>query len=123
MANKQSLVKTILIAQVIMSCLIAVCLLYQGKLVALSALLGGFICVIPNFYLARKLTGKRTADVNQLKNNIYTAEIGKIMITFALFAGVFATQEWIHPVALLAGFVIAQLTHWLTPVVMSVLNK
>lgn len=106
-----------------MSCVIAVCLLYQGKLVALSALLGGFICVVPNFYLARKLTGKRTADVYQLKNNMYAAEIGKIVITAALFAGVFATQEWIHPVALLAGFGFAQLTHWLTPVVMSALNK
>ena len=123
MANKQSLISVILIAQVIISCVISVCLLYQGKLIALSALLGGFICVIPNFYLARKLTGKRTADANQLKNSIYTAEIGKIVITAALFAGVFATQEWIHPVALLAGFGLAQLTHWLTPVVMSVLNK
>jgi ATP synthase protein I len=106
-----------------MSCVVAVCLLYLGKLVALSALLGGFVCVIPNFYLARKLTGKRTADANQLKNTMYTAEIGKIIITAAFFAGIFATQDWIHPVALLAGFGLAQLTHWLTPVVMSLLNK
>lgn len=123
MASRYSLVRNILIAQIIMSCVISVCLLYQGKLVALSALFGGFICVIPNFYLARKITGKRIADADQLKNNMYTAEIGKIVITAALFAGVFATQEWVHPVALMAGFGIAQLTHWLTPVVMSVLNK
>ncbi len=106
-----------------MSCVLAVCLIFLGKLVALSALLGGFICVIPNFYLARKLTGKHTADGNQLKNNIYSAEVGKIVITAALFAGVFATQEWIRPVALLAGFGLTQLTHWLTPVVMSGFNK
>ena len=74
-------------------------------------------------YLARKLTARRTADVSELKNNLYTAEFGKILITIALFAGVFATQEWIHPVALLAGFGFAQLTHWLTPVVVSVFNK
>ncbi len=106
-----------------MSFVLALCLVYQGKLVALSALLGGFICIIPNFYLARKLVGKRTADVSQLKNNMYAAEFGKIIITIALFAGVFATQKWIHPVALLAGFGLAQLTHWLTPVVMSANNK
>lgn len=106
-----------------MSYVIAIGLLYQGQLIALSALLGGFICVIPNFYLARKLTAKRSADANKLKDNMYTAEIGKIVITAALFAGVFATQEWIHPVALLAGFGLAHLTHWVTPVVMSVLNK
>lgn len=74
-------------------------------------------------YLAHKLSAKRTADVNVLKNNLYVAEFGKILITIALFAGVFATQEWIHPLALLAGFGLTQLTHWLTPVVMSVLNK
>jgi len=74
-------------------------------------------------YLARKLTARRTADVSELKNNLYTAEFGKILITIALFAGVFATQEWIHPLALLAGFGLAQLTHWLTPVVVSVFNK
>ena len=123
MANKQSLVASILIAQVVMSCVLALCLLYQGKLVALSVLLGGFICVIPNFYLARKLVGKRTADINQLKNNIYAAEFGKIIITIALFAGVFATQNWIHPVALLAGFGFAQLTHWITPMVITRNNK
>ena len=103
--------------------MVAVGLTFLGKLVALSALLGGFICIIPNFYLACKLAGKRTADANQLQNTMYTAEVGKILITAALFAGVFVTQDWVHPVALLAGFVIAQLTHWLTPVVMSVINK
>ncbi len=92
-------------------------------LVAFSAVLGGFICVIPNFYLARKLLAKKTADVNQLRNTLYAAEIGKIILTASLFAGVFATQEWIHPVALLAGFGLVQLTHWLTPVVMSAINK
>ncbi|MDW3095941.1 MAG: ATP synthase subunit I [Gammaproteobacteria bacterium] len=123
MAKKQSLVTTILISQIIVACVIAIGLIYQGILVALSSLLGGFICIIPNIYLARKLAGKQTADVNQLQNSMYTAEIGKIIITAALFAGVFATQDWIHPVALLAGFGLAHLTHWLTPVVMSVLNK
>ena len=123
MAYKRSVVGTILIAQVLVTCAFAACLMIQGEQAALSAFIGGFICVIPNVYLARKLTAKRTADASELKNNLYAAEFGKILITIALFAGVFATQEWIHPVALLAGFGIAQLTHWLTPVVMSVINN
>lgn len=105
------------------SCAFAACLIYQGNLVALSALLGGFICVLPNAYLARKLLAKRSADQGALMNSMYAAEFGKVLITVALFASVFATQKWIHPVALLAGFGLAQLTHWLTPVVMSVINK
>lgn len=123
MAYQRSVVGTILIAQVLVTCAFAACLAIVGKQAALSALIGGFICVIPNMYLARKLTAKRTADVSELKNNLYAAEFGKILITIALFAGVFATQEWIHPVALLAGFGLVQLTHWLTPVVVSVFNK
>lgn len=123
MANRWSPVGTILIAQVFVSFAFAACLIWYGKQAALSALIGGFICVIPNMYLAHKLSAKRTADVNVLKSNLYVAEFGKILITIALFAGVFATQEWIHPLALLAGFGLTQLTHWLTPVVMSVLNK
>ena len=87
-------------------------------LLAVSALLGGLICIAPNLYLAAKLTAKRSADPGQLTNTLYMAEAGKLVITAALFALVFATQEWVHPVALLAGFGIAQLTHWLTPVVM-----
>ena len=123
MAFRQSVIKSILIAQVLVTCILAISLVWLDKQIALSALIGGMICVVPNAYLARKLTSKRTADVNQLKNNLYAAEFGKILITFALFAAVFATQEWIHPVALLAGFGLAQLTHWFTPVVLSVINK
>lgn len=123
MAYRWSVVGTILIAQTLVTCVFAFCMTYIGKLAALSALFGGLICVIPNIYLARKLMTKRSPDDSAIKNNIYAAEFGKIVITFALFAGVFATQKWIHPVILLAGFAIAQLTHWLTPLVMSVINK
>ncbi len=123
MAAQRSVVSHILIAQAFVIGGFAICLTLLGKQVALSALIGGMICLIPNMYLAYKLTAKRTADVNVLKNVLYAAEFGKILITIALFAVVFATQEWVHPVALLAGFGIAQLTHWFTPVVMSVINK
>jgi len=123
LAKKRSTINIILISQIAVTSVLALCLSYQGIYVALSALLGGFICVIPNFYLARKLLAKRTADVNQLKNILYAAEVGKIVMTAALFAGVFATQEWIQPGALLAGFGLAQLAHWITPMALSILNK
>lgn len=92
-------------------------------LLAASVLLGGMICIAPNLYLAAKLTAKRSADPRQLLSALYRAESGKLVLTAALFAVVFATQEWIHPAALLAGFGIAQLTHWLTPVVVPSLNR
>ena len=123
MARRWSEVGTILLAQVLVSCTVSASLAIVNLHAALSALIGSFICIIPNTYLANKLTAKRTADINVLKNNLYAAEFGKILITIALFAAVFATQEWIHPVALLVGFGLAQLTHWLTPIVLSVFNN
>lgn len=77
--------------------------------------MGGCVCVIPNMYMAQKLMAKRSADADTLKNSLYAAEFGKIIITMALFAAIFATQTWVSPVALLAGYIMAQLTHWLTP--------
>ena len=91
--------------------------MFQDNLTSLSVLVGGFICIIPNVYLARKISVRRTADAGELTNKLYAAEFGKIIITAALFAAVFATQEWVQPVALLVGFGIAQLTHWITPMV------
>ena len=117
--RKQSAISTILIAQFLVTLTLAVGLLTQGQQIAGSALVGGMICVIPNLYLARRLTAKRTADPNELTRIIYTAEFGKLFITAALFAGVFATQEWIQPIALLAGFGLAQLTHWVVPAVIA----
>lgn len=78
-------------------------------------MLGGLICLLPNIYSARKLTAKRTANIVELTGIIYSAELGKILITATLFIVVFSTQQWIHPLALLGGFIVAQLTHWITP--------
>ncbi|MEM8844893.1 MAG: ATP synthase subunit I [Pseudomonadota bacterium] len=117
--RKRSAISTILIAQFIVTVVLSAGLLIQGRDLAASAFIGGMICVIPNVYLARRLTARRTADPNELTRIIYTAEFGKIIITAALFAGVFATQEWIQPIALLVGFGLVQLTHWLTPVVVA----
>lgn len=117
MVFKGSLIGSILIAQILVTCVVAACLTLQDYQSSLSALVGGLICVIPNMYLARKISSNRTADADELTKTIYAAEFGKLFITAALFAGVFATQKWVQPVALLAGFGIAQLTHWITPMV------
>ena len=117
--RKRSTISTILVAQFLVTVVLAAGLLTQGQLIAGSAFIGGLICVIPNLYLARRLTAKRTADPNELTRIIYTAEFGKLVITAALFAGVFATQEWIQPVALLVGFALAQLTHWVIPAIIA----
>ena len=108
-----------MIAQILVTCVVAACLAFQDNLTSLSALVGGFICVIPNMYLAHKISSKRTANADELTSTIYAAEFGKLFITAALFAGIFATQKWVQPIALLAGFGVAQLTHWITPMIIT----
>ncbi len=112
---RRSPIGSILAAQILVAGLLAVCLLAVNERIAVSALLGSWICIIPNMYLAYKLTAKRTADPNKLTTTFYTAELGKIIITATLFAAAFATQKWIQPVALISGYGVAQLTHWITP--------
>ncbi len=118
MVSNNSLINRVLITQGGITCILALALLSQGIVVALSALLGGSICVLPNLYMARKLTAKRTADPSQLMSAFYAAEFGKILITMALFVVVFTTQEWIRPLALLVGFSLAQVAQWLVPLFM-----
>lgn len=106
----------ILLAQLIVIIFTSAVLLVFGAEIAIAAMVGGLVCLVPNTYFACMLTVKRTADPNKLVSRLYTAEIGKIIITVAMFAVVFITQEWVHPGVLMGGYALAQLTHWLTPV-------
>lgn len=112
------LIRRVLVAQGGITSALALVLLSQGVALALSALFGGLICVLPNIYMAYKLTAKRTADPSQLMSAFYTAELGKIFITMALFVVVFTTLKWIQPLALLVGFSLAQIVQWLVPLLM-----
>ena len=120
---KWSPIGSILAAQIVVTGLLAVGLLVVSKNIASSVLLGGWICIIPNIYLARRLTAKRSADPNKLTTTFYTAELGKIVITATLFAAAFATQKWIQPVALMGGYGVAQLTHWITPMLLTTIIR
>ena len=110
-------------AQMAATCIVTLVFWTQGEYFAMSALMGGLICLLPNLYSARKLTAKRTADLAKLTRTIFSAELGKIVITATLFTLVFATQEWIQPVALMSGFILAQLAHWFIPLWVDAKNK
>ena len=115
MALKNTLINRVLAAQAVTTCIMALAFLSQGAIDALSVLLGGLICLMPNLYMARKLTAQRTADPSKLMSTFYAAEFGKIFITMALFAVVFITQHWVQPLALLVGFGLAQVAQWVAP--------
>lgn len=86
-----------------------------GANAALSALLGGMICIVPNAYFALKLfkyQGARSAK--QIVNSFYKGEALKIIISIFLFTAVFIFFR-ITPLAFFGSYILILMTHWLTP--------
>jgi ATP synthase protein I len=74
-----------------------------------SALLGGLVCVVPNAFLAlRMVAGTLGGDPRRALNATYVGAAGKLILTAALFAAVFALVRPLRPGWLFAGFVAAQ---------------
>lgn len=82
---------------------------------AISALLGGLICIIPNAYFANKMfkhQGARAAK--QIVNSFYKGEAMKIVISVFLFTTVFVFYR-ITPLAFFVSYIVVLMTHWLAP--------
>ena len=80
---------------------------------ALSAFLGGLICVLPNMYFARQLfSGKRSLQIRGLVWSAFGAEFVKMMLAVLLFAVVFIHYEGAHPLVLLATYFVAHSCNW-----------
>lgn len=87
-----------------------------GAEAALSALLGGAICIIANLYFIWRITrsgGGRQA--RRFVSDLYRAEAGKFGLTVALFAALFATVPPSNPIFFFGAYVAAQFAHWLVP--------
>ena len=79
---------------------------FGGRISGFSALLGGLICLIPNAYLALRLTLPRSdRGASGLVQAAYIGELGKIVLTVLLFGVVFSLVRPIDPVALFTGFI------------------
>ena len=104
--------------QAIITLLFAIiAMLGSGATAAMSALLGGLVCIVPNMYLARKLfqhKGARAAK--QIVNGFYKGEAIKIMLSIALFALVFSFIN-IVPLVFFAAYMVVQLVFWFAPLI------
>jgi ATP synthase protein I len=101
----------LLLAQVAVALAVAAGLaLWQGRLTAVSALLGGAIAVIPNAFLAARLLSPRAGtSARALLRAAWLGEIGKLVLTALLFAIVLVTMRPISGLGLFGGFIAAQL--------------
>ena len=106
----------ILAAQWVVTLCVAAFLFVLQRELALSALLGGLICVLPNLYFARQLfLRKRGLQIRGLVWSAFGAEFVKIMLAVLLFAVVFIHYEGVHPLVLLATYFVAHSCNWAVP--------
>ncbi|MDH5322581.1 MAG: ATP synthase subunit I, partial [Gammaproteobacteria bacterium] len=81
-----------------------------GHVAGYSALLGSLTCAVPNTFLALRLAAPRwDPGAKELVRAAYIGEFGKLAITVAMFAAVFALVRPLSVAALFAGFIAAQL--------------
>lgn len=109
----------VVIAQSAVTALLVLALLAIDQVMALSALLGGLICLLPNAWLVYKAfaySGARSAKY--IVNSFYRGETGKFLLTVCGFALVFAWVRPLHPLTLLAAFATVQTVNWFTPVIL-----
>ena len=79
--------------------------LWKDPVAGYSALLGGMIAFLPNLYFAYKAFryfGARS--VRAIVQSFWSGEMGKLILTAALFALVFAGVERLNVAALFAGY-------------------
>ncbi len=89
--------------------LTAVLWLVFDKVAGYSALLGSLICLIPNAFLALRLSvPRRNPGAAALINAAWIGEIGKLALTVLLFSLVFTLVRPLSAAALFAGFIATQ---------------
>lgn len=110
-ASSLNPVTAVLLAQLGLSAVLAAVLWgVDGIVSAYSALLGGLAAVVPNTFLALRLSApRRDAGAGALLRAAYAGEAGKLALTAAAFVAVFVLVEPLAAGALFAGFVGAQL--------------
>lgn len=80
---------------------------------ALSVVIGGALCALPNAYFglrAFRHSGARAA--NRVVENFYRGETGKFVLTLAGFAAVFALVRPLNPAALFISYGLCAISQW-----------
>jgi ATP synthase protein I len=92
------------------SVLAAVLWLVFDRVAGYSAMLGSLVCLIPNAFLALRLSvPRRNPGAAALMNAVWIGELGKLALTILFFSLVFALVRPLSAAALFAGFIATQL--------------
>jgi ATP synthase protein I len=104
-------VRNILLTQLAAGLVLAAAVwIWLGSGRAVPTLIGGLIGVVPNAFLAARLMSPRAgSSAKNLLAAGWIGEIGKLAITVAMFAAVFATLKPLHPEFVFAGYIVTLL--------------
>ena len=96
----------------------------SGGVAAWSALLGSLVCVLPNAFLgARIVLAGGGGDARKLLRASYVGAAGKLLLTAAGFAVVFALVRTLEPGWFFGGFMLSQAVIWASPVLVRGVDK
>nr|WP_257294045.1 F0F1 ATP synthase subunit I [Endozoicomonas sp. YOMI1] len=117
---QQPPVHRVIVAQLVVSAVLALALLPVGITFTLSSLLGGLCCSLPNAYFvwrAFRYRGARSAKL--IVSSFYCGEAGKLVLTTAGFILVFTLVEPLEPLALFGTFIMVQAVSWFAPLLVA----
>ncbi len=90
-----------------------------GCLSAYSFLLGALASILPSVYMAWRVFGqKKVMPAREVVKSFYRGEAGKLVLTALLLSLVFVFVEPLAAGSFFAGFVLAILSHWLSPFIL-----
>ena len=123
--DRLRVIKHILVGQFLAMLVVGVIgFLVAGKVVGLSALLGGFIAWLPNMYFAMRAFRYRGARAAQkIVRSFYAGAFGKMILTMALFAIVFIKVKPLSALALFVGFIVVQTINWIVPLGVAIAER
>jgi ATP synthase protein I len=113
--NKLGIIRLWLLQLAVTLIAATLCALMYSTNAAISAILGGFVCIIPNAYFARnvfKHQGARAAK--QIVNSFFKGEALKLITSMLLFTAVFVLYR-VNPIAFFVSYIMVLMTHWITP--------
>ncbi|MEO8315084.1 MAG: ATP synthase subunit I [Pseudomonadota bacterium] len=103
----------VVLAQLVLTVVLALICLRWGRNTALSAAIGGGIGAASNLTLALMVFGRRKRALAELIRAFYVGEAAKIVVTIVLFVLVLATLKgMLVPGALFGAFVATFLVQW-----------
>ncbi|WP_245673251.1 F0F1 ATP synthase subunit I [Endozoicomonas ascidiicola] len=106
----------VVVAQFAVCTVLTLALLPLGTYFALSSLLGGLCCALPNAYFVGKAFRYRGArSAKQIVSSFYRGEAGKLVLTTVGFILIFTQVKPIEPLALFGAFVAVQSVSWFAP--------